>query len=99
LFFFTLATTLILNSYSKYNGTVTNNNVNISAVGVIIAARIHSSTTACFLYLTSKDLSIKSNLARKYAIIGISKSIPNNNESTKRVEIYEFNAIWLITDS
>lgn len=74
-------------------GMETRQSVKTSAVGVISAAMIKIITIACRLYSFNKSELISPSFAKKNAIIGISNSKPNNNESNNKVDTYDESAI------
>ena len=55
--------------------------------GVIIAAMISTTITACFLYLRIKSGVMIPNRVKKYTIIGSSNTIPHDNTDDLTTDI------------
>lgn len=73
---FVLFTIQILISYNTHIGNATNDRVNTSEVGVIMAATTRMITMACLRYLRMKSAERKPNFANSHESIGISKTNP-----------------------
>lgn len=67
--------------------------VNMSVLGVIIAARVSTITIDIFLYFFKKECFKMPIEAKKYATTGNSKAIPIINNNDKKEDIYEFKDI------
>ena len=77
----------ILISYKIHIGKDTRVNVNISDVGVMIAAIIRIITIACFLYLRMNPFEIKPSFPKSQQSTGISNTIPIAIHIISRVPI------------
>ena len=86
----------MLNSYKSISGKVTKIKLIISG-GVIMAAKIISTTKECLLYCLKKAGDIKPNLLKKYTKIGNKNTIPFAKQTVVTVEINEFRFIWFAT--
>lgn len=77
----------MLISYSAHIGNATNDRVNTSEVGVIIAATTRIIIIACFRYLRIKLADSNPNLANSHERIGISKTSPIASDMVISVEM------------
>lgn len=87
----------MLISYNITIGKLTTKSVNISDVGVIMAAIIKIATYECLRYLRIMSDERMFIFPNSQESRGISKTIPMANESMTRVSIYDWSDIMLAT--